>query len=286
MTTVSIIICTTCETRRKDSLLRAIDSVVVQTDVTPEVIVVVNGNRFDATLLASLRANTKLKVAYLETPSFPAALSHGRALVTSEYFCFLDDDDEYLANALATRVRLIVEDSALDAVTTNGYAGTNNELAYSKVDHINGDPILALANNNWLASCGGLYRTQSIGRDIFENLPKYIEWTMVAFRILLAGKRLKFCNVPTFHINDTTESLSKSESYRMSAGGSMEAILELRLPARTMKPLKRRLMAARHDLSVHHLQTGNRKAAWKYHLLSMTGLSGLKYLSFTRHLLF
>lgn len=284
METISVIIPTTCSSQRKELLSRAIASVLEQQGVEVKLIIVVNGTRFDPTYFQALQTDTRLTVAYLETPGFPFACWYGRSLVASTYFCFLDDDDEYLPDALATRLHLINEDPSLDLITTNGYAGRDSTPAYRHVGHINSDPLMTLAEGNWLASCGGLYRSSSIGEQYFANLSPYIEWTTLAFRILLAGKRVKFCNVPTFRINDTQDSLSKSEQYRTSMVTALEGLLRLPLPRGARERLRRRLLAARHELSVYNLQAGNKIAAWKLHFKSMTGLSGLKYLSYTRHL--
>lgn len=284
MDTISVIIPTTCSSQRKELLSRAISSVLEQQGVNVKPILVVNGRKFDSEYFESLKSDARLTVAYLETPGLPFACQHGRSLVTSPYFCFLDDDDEYLPDALATRLRLLNEDPSLALVTTNGYVGTDNRPAYRETAGINSDPLMTLAEGNWLASCGGLYRSSSIDEQFFVNLSPYIEWTTLAFRILLAGKRVKFCNVPTFRINDTQDSLSKSEQYRTSMVAALEGLLRLKLPSGARQRLRSRLLAARHELSVYNLQRGNKIAALKLHLRSMTGLSGLKYLSYTRHL--
>lgn len=286
METVSVIIPTTCAPQRKELLKRAIKSVLEQQGVSIELIIAVNGKIFDPDYLQTLRADNRLKVTYLETPGAPLACKHGRSLVSSTYFGFLDDDDEYLPDALATKVKLISQDASLDMITTNGYAGRDNSLAYEHVEHINSDPLTALADHNWVASCGGLYRSASIDEQYFADLPPYIEWTMLAFRILLANKRVKFFNVPTFRINDTPDSLSKSDSYRTSTVYVIETLLKLPLPWHVRSRLRRRLLAARHELSVYNLQRGNRINAWKLHILSMAGLSGMKYASYTRRLFF
>src|SRR4051794_10798550 len=105
MASVSVIIPTTCEAHRCSSLQRAIASVQSQQGVAVKVIVVVNGARVDPSCYQQLQRMPGLKVSYRSEGSAPLAQHAGRLLVDTEYFAFLDDDDEYLAGALEARVQ-------------------------------------------------------------------------------------------------------------------------------------------------------------------------------------
>ena len=52
--TVSVIIPTTAELSRRESLLRAIDSAIAQRDVVANLVVVVNGSRYYPSLLQEI----------------------------------------------------------------------------------------------------------------------------------------------------------------------------------------------------------------------------------------
>jgi glycosyltransferase involved in cell wall biosynthesis len=286
MTKISVIIPTTCEERRATSLRRAIDSVLSQHDVEVELIIVVNGQRFQPERLEALRRDPALITSYVETPSLPYACRHGRSLVSGDYFSFLDDDDEYLPDALATRAAALEGDPSIDLVATNGYSGSAEHLYLTHTTAIESDPLAAMLEENWLASCGGLFRSASCGEELFIDLPKYREWTLLAFRLLLAGKRLRFIDRPTYRINDSPESASKSREYRLASAAVIESLLSLPLPPHVKRRLRPRLLAARHDLSVMNLEEGRRAAAWALHLQSLAGFSGLRYLTYTRRLFF
>jgi glycosyltransferase involved in cell wall biosynthesis len=286
MMKISVIIPTTCEERRATSLRRAIDSVLSQHGVEVELIVVVNGQRFQPERLEALRSDPALRAVYIETPSPSVACRHGRSIATGEFFAFLDDDDEYLPGALAARLAPLASDPTIDLVVTNGYCAPGDSVQIARTANIESDPFGAMLEQNWLASCGSLFRRSSCGDELFADLTPYMEWTLLAYRLLLAGKRMKFVDIPTYRINDTPQSASKSREYRLAAAVVIETVLSLPLPPHNRRRLRARLLAARHDLSVMSLEEGRRGTAWALHLQSLAGLSGLRYLSYTRRLFF
>jgi glycosyltransferase involved in cell wall biosynthesis len=286
MARISVIIPTTCEARRAASLQRAIDSVLSQRGVEVELIVVVNGQRFDAAALAALQADPALQAVYIETASPSVASRHGRSLASGEFFAFLDDDDEYLPGGLAARAAAIQADPTIDIAVSNGYSAGGDRLHLTRTARIENNPLAAMLEENWMASCGALFRHSTCGDEFFADLPKYMEWTLLTFRLLSAGKRVRFVDTPTYRINDTPQSASKSREYRVATAGVIERMLSLPLPADIRRRLRSRLLAARHDLSVMNLEEGDRAAAWKLHLQSLAGLDGLRYLSYTRRLVF
>lgn len=275
-----------CEAARQVSLSRAIESALSQTSVAVELIVLVNGNRYDPELLDRLRADARLRVVYQEEGSLPAALRHARTLVTGEYFTFVDDDDEYLPNALRIRLEPMLTNLTLDVVATNGYRAAPDDVRYiGNADAINRDPLAAMIDQNWLASCGGLFRSSAIHAEYFDGKTKYFEWTLLAYRILFAGHKVLFLDAPTYRINDSPGSLSKSLEYRRASAGFIEYLLTLHPPRRIAYALKRKLSAAQHDLSSQLLKSGDRKNAWRFHLKSLSGPGAWRYLIYTRRLL-
>ena len=95
-------------------MLRAIDSVLTQTQVDVDLIVVVNGNRVSEEFYEWLEAHPQIRVSRLEKGSLPFAQRHGRSLVEKEYFTLLDDDDELLDFALEKRADLMLRDRQVD----------------------------------------------------------------------------------------------------------------------------------------------------------------------------
>jgi len=284
---ISVIIPTTCESDRRTSLLRAIDSVLNQQGTTVELIVVANGSRVDPALLNSLRARSDLRLFYLDTGNLPLAQRYGRSQVTQDFFAFLDDDDEYLPGALATRVAPMLKQPDLDVVVTNGYRmGQGEHIQIKNGAAVNSDPLLALMSENWMASCAGLFRTSAITREFFDGKTNFFEWTLMAFRIVSAGHKLTFLDVPTYRIHDTPNSLSKSEEYQRAVVQILELLLTFDSSPGVRRALKEKLANAFHSVSDSYKQIGDRSQAWQYHLKSLLQPGGLKYLTYTRRLLF
>jgi hypothetical protein len=284
--TVSVIIPTTCEARRWESLQRAIDSARDSTGVEVSVIVVVNGKRFDPACLDELKSRTDLAVAYREEGSAPLAQRHGRSMVQTGFFAFLDDDDEYLPQALAHRCAPLLADPSLGFVATNGYRrlGTEDRVVVTDAKAVEANPLAALTRENWLASCGGLFRTSSVTLDYFDEPAPFLEWTYLAYRLAL-DFRMAFVDLPTFRINDTPASLSKSGAYRDAELSVLMRIAALPLPPAVARQVRGKVGRVLHDLSYDARLQGQLARAWTFHARSLLLPGGWRYLGYSRKLL-
>ncbi|MFG6457980.1 glycosyltransferase family 2 protein [Roseateles sp. BYS96W] len=282
---VTIIIPTTCEARRSAALGRAIDSILGTADTPPTILLVVNGSRYDAELLERLRQDARLQVVYESVGSLPRALRIGRDAVRTEYFGFLDDDDEYVGDAVTVRRRHLDEHPDVDVVVCNGLREHHGQDQPFLTEFAGAarEPLQAMTRANWLASCGAMYRSARVTADFFDERFKYLEWTLLGFK-LAATRRLAFIDQPTFRINDTPESLSKSEAYEISQAQVLEEILRLALPADVQRAIRRKLASAHHTLSDHYRAQGHWKQAWGHHLKSLRLPGGLAYLGYSRRL--
>ncbi len=286
---ISVIIPTMCSSQRQHSLWRAINSIGQQNGVDIEVIIIVNGKHYDHKLFEKLKSTSELQVHYLPEASLPAAIRYGRSLVTKEYFAFLDDDDEYLPQALTTRVIPLSNDADIDIVVTNGFIFTQHDrlrLSNAQIESAQRDPLLSLLAGNWLSSCGALYRSSSVPIDYFDGKTKYYEWTLLAFRLALDRKNIQFLNEPTFRVYDNHGSISKTKKYREASSGFVRGLLNFEIPAAMRNGLLRKLAKELHGLSNHHLGLHEMKPAWKFHIQSLNYPGGLKYLTYTRKLIY
>lgn len=286
MNKISVIIPTTCEARRWASLKRAIASVTAQENVNVELIVVVNGLRLDPECYEELRSLPGLNVVYLDKGDLPLAVKHGRSLVTAPFFAFLDDDDEYLPGALWMRLQPLLVDDATGYVVSNGYSCMDgrDEQAIANVEAVQNDPMRALLKENWLASCGGLYRSSSVSSEYFDGKTRYLEWTLLAYK-LTSSMSMVFVDKPTYRIHDSPESLSKSEAFREAEIGVLNQILALDLPADIKNGLRIKMGHAYHSLSNFYRRKGDLKRAWRCHLASLRCPEGYRYLIYSRRLL-
>jgi glycosyltransferase involved in cell wall biosynthesis len=282
---VSVIIPTSCSAARAPLLVRAIGSVVAQRGVATEIVVVANGPAVDERSFAALRADARLRVERLAVGSAPRACRHGRGIATGEFFCFLDDDDEYLPGALAARLAPLVADPELDFVVTDGYGGDGAPM-WSNVDvgGIRRDPLGSLMRSNWLASCGALFRSRSVGVEQFDGLARMVEWTMLAYRLVAGGFRFALLEERTFRLGDTPGSLSKTFEYQLGTIEMLRLLLDDARSAPVRDVLQRKLADSMHLVADVHRVRGEWLSAWGWHLRSLARRGGLRYASFTARL--
>ena len=284
---VSVIIATMASSARAGSLVRAVESIRASSILPIRIIVVVNGRRNDEQVCKWLRAQPDIHFEYMEQPSSPKAIARGRSLVATEFFSTLDDDDEYLPSAIDIRMHSMAGDFALDLVVTNGYLRSENidTVCFQDFSNVSVQPLQTLMKMSWLNSGNALYRTISVGLEYFEDSHPYVEWTWLAFNLAIKNKKIKALDVPTFRINDTAGSLSKTHAYDNAQMKLLRRMLELSPPVDVAKLIHTKLGALYHQFSDSSLKAGNRIQALRWHLRSLVKPNGFKYISFSRHLL-
>ncbi len=282
---VTVVIPSTCS--RRDELRRAIESVVDQVTDDGAIVVVANGPRVDEATLAVARRFARTRVERLAEANVAKAQRVGRSLVDTEFFCFLDDDDEFLPGALAMRVAALREQPDVDVLIANGY-GCADGVDRLRLDHLARaarDPLRGLVAENWMASCGGTYRTNSVSIDYFDGETQHYEWTLIAYRLALT-RRIAFLDVPTFRVHlDSPGSVSKSRHFREAEVAVLNKILAMDLPSDVRRALRGKLGRAHHGLAALHLSEGQHASALRHHLGSLVAPGGLAYLAFSRKLL-
>jgi hypothetical protein len=189
------------------------------------------------------------------------------------------------------RVDVLVQNRDCDVVVTNGLfrrvGSSVVDQYFTDLTAASRDPFGALISFNWLASCGGLFRAGTVSVAMFEELPKYFEWTTVAFRVMAAGLSLRFVDEAGFIVTETAGSLSRSPSFTKAAPTAVQQLLDLPLPRRVRRGLRLRLANAHHAVSEHALREGDRSMAVTSHLrsLSVCPRGFLRYVLYTRKLL-
>jgi len=249
-------------------------------------VMVVNGQQFDAELVRAFETNPRIELHSLAEPSYPAACRYGRSLVQTEFFAYLDDDDEFLPGALRTRVAPLLDDASVDFVATNGYLelGGVETIAYAPSARIEQEPLEELLRANWMQPCGNLFRSASVTLDDFDGTTRYYEWTLLAFK-LSQKLKLRFLDVPTYRKHDTPDSLYKSAGVVEGAVTVLDMLGSMNTKASLRGTLARLRGAALHSISDFHRAEGNYGKAWKYHVESLVHPRGWRYLPYTRHLL-
>jgi glycosyltransferase involved in cell wall biosynthesis len=283
---VTIIIPTLCASDREHLLRRAIDSVSDQLPQEGRLVVVANGDRCDERIFRELQGNPRVVVARLVEGNVAKAQRYGRSLVSTEYFAFLDDDDEYLPGAIEKRCGYLGEHPEVDVVVTNGLRCLEGvEVpAVEEPNLIEGDLLRSLSRGNWLASCAGLFRSRSVGSEFFDGSARYLEWTLLAYRLAIQ-RIVRFVDVSTYRINETDGSASQSRQYLEAIPSILERVKALDLPEDVRAAIRVRISAAEHDLAGYNLANGDRAAAWIHHLRSLKGKGLFQYAAYTRRIL-
>lgn len=280
---LTVIIASMCEARRADSLRRAIESVRGQLPRDGELVVVANGPEADPALLRSLESQPGTRVVRVAEANVAKAQQVGRSVVATEFFSFLDDDDEYLPGAVETRLAGFATDPAVDVVVTNGFErfGTRDEPWLADPAAAAHDPLRALLRENWLASCAGTFRAARVPLAWFDGQTRYFEWTLLAFR-LASRRTVRVLDVPTYRVHATDLSASRTLAYREAEPVVLAMIALLDLPADVRRALRVKIGAAEHRLAVHFLERGDRRRAFSHHLSSLCARGGLRFLPWSR----
>lgn len=281
---ISVIIRTKGDAERAALLPRAVNSVLTQQDVSVELIVVLNGTQYDADLLAWLRNDERIRCAVLDGPSLAKASETGRALLTSDYFTFLDDDDEFLPGSLAMRVRYLNENPQIDCVVTNAEYTSQGRIRpiIDDVEKCSRDLVGALlAGQNWMASCAGTFRASTVTDEYFERFPTGCEWTLLAFRVA-STLNVSLLSDVTCRLYATRGSESAGgEKYMRGAVDAMLEIARWNRDPKRVPSINRAIAKKCHDLSSFYRLNGDFRQAWALHWSSVANGYGLKYLPYS-----
>lgn len=282
---ITVIIATTALKERRSSILKAINCILNQSEVNALPLLIVNGDRFDSDLNEELKNRSDIKYLYQREGDFSEAIYYGVKNVNTPYFSFLDDDDIYLDNALSIRLQPMLKDKDVGLTVTAGYRhgiGKEYMLPFDEEEFAL-DPVAALLKSPWLSSCSGLYRKSLLDVSIFDHNYRNTQWTYLAF-IIANITKIAFINKPTFLINYTESSSSSSPFTEVCRSRIMHEISQSKISNEQKKKFLDKKYAAYHLASEMYLQNKDLVKAWKYHMLCLINIRGMKYLSYTYHL--
>lgn len=287
---ISVIIPTTCETSRSELLLRAINSVEAQEGVIVEVLLICNGSRQDGQLLAYLERQEGLRVLRMQEGNVSKARYLGVRNVNCEFFCFLDDDDEFMPGCLRQRLVVMKHDLDCDVVVTNGFDHALGKDLPSVLPElglvINSDICGTFLQQNWFSSPASMFRAKRIKAELFDFAFKYFEWTYLFFLLVSLQKKIVFDNVITYRrYIDNPLSVSKSIEYALAYPDFLIEVQRLNLSKNVKCVINQKYVNALNLRSNIYRERGQWLDAWKSHLACLVHGGG-RYLSYTRHLLF
>lgn len=286
---ISIIIPTSCESSRTEFLNRSIRSVELQEGVRVEILLVCNGPKQDEQLITSLKRKHNLKIVRLGEGNVSQARYEGLCNSSGDYFCFLDDDDEFLNGGISYRQEILQRNPEFDVAVTNGVlhtsAGDTPLVPPSIALKINSNPCLTFLEQNWFASPASMFRSSRIQKEIFDFQFKYFEWTYLFFSLLSLKRTFVFNNELTYRkYEDHPLSVSKSVEYYLAYPDFLQTLKRLDLSQEVRASIQKKYVAALNSKSNIHRQQNELFDAWKAHLLCLLN-GGFRYLPYTRHLI-
>jgi hypothetical protein len=284
---LDVIVRTQADASRSDLLFRALDSIQSQQGVEARPIVVVNGQNFDSATMASLQSRAGIVLHHEQRASAGLALVVGRQLVEAPFFSYLDDDDELIPGSLAEPMRWFHEHQECDVLVNNGYYKRLGKLVKSsQLADQNGDPALALSNECWLSPGAFLCRTASVPASMLSVERGQLEWTYLAFELCAEHKRVDFMDVPTVRYLELPGSLSKQPQHREAALELLRGIYhDTRHSPKVRHSAYRKYLRTLHNLALEYWNRGQHGKAWRCHLNSLLPPYTLRYLLFSRKLL-
>ncbi|MBL8379243.1 MAG: glycosyltransferase family 2 protein [Burkholderiales bacterium] len=285
---LTVIIPTSCRSSRRRLLQDAVRSVVDQQGVAFELLVVANGPDIDAALLASIIGIAEVTVLQLPQGNVSHARLAGVKASSSDYFCFLDDDDELLPGALQQRVAYLDEHPEVDFLVTDGIVRSANRerraLRDGMAAAIRADPEAAFLVRNWFDSPSPTFRRSTIGIEFLSSDLRYYEWTWMLLALLGRGRRVAVLEEATFLKRDNLpDSISKSTDFLLALPAFLRAVKHQPLSAQLRRGIQDKLAAACHDCADHYLREGKVLDALRWHVASLRA-GGWRYAPFFGHI--
>jgi glycosyltransferase involved in cell wall biosynthesis len=283
----TVIIPTMATRERSSSLFRALAAIQGQ-GIPCRIIVVVNGKKRDPQVVSGLKRAVDIELLTLEEGNLVKALAAGVEAVQTTYFSVLDDDDILLPGACEKRFQYMETHPEADALVTPGEKAFVDERSERMPLRFNADdPLTSLFDYNWLTPCGGIYRRSRVGPEYFASMPRYLEWTYLAFR-LIRERRVHFCvddPEPHFRMYETAGSESQKLEYFATMPENLLQMRDPSLPRHVQRLLADKFARALHEAATQCLSNGRITEAWRFHVRCLVNRDGIRFLPFTRHLI-
>ena len=185
---------------RKDELIRAVQSVLAQTFMPIEIIVVDDHSNFDVEDLLIDRFNNKLIKVHVNPDNVGAAKSRniGVKKSTGEYIAFLDSDDYWLEKKLEKQAKIIMNHLELDLIYTDQLLENNTMMLSSNKKLINADLSQALIAG-WTApntSTLMMKKSSFLSIDGFDECLKSCQDHDLWFKIAKKGMLVDYVSEP------------------------------------------------------------------------------------------
>ncbi len=284
---LTVVIASMCNEARFEQLKRACDSVRdMARGHAYRIIVVANGARVSDDVMEWLGSRADVRSVRLTSGSYPLARRVGAELADSEFLAFLDDDDEFLPDTFAVKLAYFREHPDVDVLVTDGLRvdGSIVTPIFPTPGQLPPDTVDAMMSLAW-GACSLTLRAKAIDLSVFDPQFRHFEWTLAAL-LLARTYRFGFLQTPTYrYYADTPNSLSKHFEFATASPDLWSRLLEAYTRTPYVARIGRRYRLECHYVSWEFAKRGLFAKAWSYHVRSLAGPDGARYLPFTLKLL-
>ena len=224
-------------TRGRPALLvRAIESVLLQTMNDLEVIVVIDGE--DGGTVTAIQSISSPQVRHLQLPNQlggSRARNEGVHAALGYWVAFLDDDDEWLPEKLEKQLAAARSSQSSDPIVGSKVMARTSAGEFVWPRKLPTEPLseYLLARNSWsqgegLLQTSTLITTRRLLLQIgfLEGLKKHQDWDWLLRAIRMPGAKIEFVPEPlaVWHLEQSHDSVSRKQDWR----GSLNWIRERR----------------------------------------------------------
>lgn len=261
------------------TILNAVNSVMAQTASPLELIVVDDGSTDDTLVKLLAVRDDRLKVARQENQGVAAARNRGMAMARGDYFTFIDADDVWLPEKLATELETLHRWNNPVGLLYSSYVGIDAENQVNhlpKIHTLTGDLARAVLEQEGLF----LPSTTLIHRQVFEHAGGFPEDCYHEDRAFFIRACQKFPAFPTGKrlvryrqtMDGRCRSILANEEDALAAELSIVTALSGTLPSETIETL--RTLQLR-NLCMRFLMYGHSAAAKRLYRRSFRTAPGI-----------
>jgi glycosyltransferase involved in cell wall biosynthesis len=283
----AVVIASVCDDARSELLKRACASVrAMAADHDYAIVVVANGPRVSASVLAWLATQPDIRVIRLRSGSHPLARRVGAEMANSEFLAFLDDDDELTANTLGAKLAYFREHPEIDVLVTDGLRvdAAKSTRIFPPPEARSADFVETMMRVQW-GACALTLRAQKIELTAFDAEVPHMEWTLTAFE-LARHHQFAYLDQPTYlHYETTPDSLSKLHVHDLFGPPVWRRLAAGYVDTRYEAMMRDRYLQECHEVAWQFVRQRRYREAWRLQVESLLFPGGLASLPFTFRLL-
>lgn len=195
---------------RQDHIVQCIDSILAQTILPHEIIVVDDGSTDNTVALLQQYKRSMVRYIKLEHKGLPAfPRNEGMHIATGEYIAFCDSDDMWFPNKLEIQLSLMSQFN-WKASSTDAWIIEGNQERYFKTYRSRfTDPLCELLWNNYIITSSIVIQSNLLRGEQFDTSPIFIGYEdYLLWLSISSSTHIMFINQPLVGYRKHTQSLS------------------------------------------------------------------------------